>query len=240
MMWTWGLIGAFFVILLALIVTHAKVNGGFKGETSWVAIALSPAVVYLLATGQLQEFGGFGLQFKLREASAKPVSLRLEGSKIEPIPVTLGEKGGTADIPELVRRRVAALTFQVGRRGYYYGPAIRQYLEELNQYEFFRYCVFTGPDGKFRGLVPARSLLEQLRRQSLDVVRVIEDGAVNLIDSLVTVTLAANSNKREALKKMDEHNLAELPVVDEAGRFIGVIERDKLTNSILLELVAKP
>lgn len=239
-MWLWVLVVVFFLILLALILINAKVNGGFKVDTSWVAIALAPAVIWLLATGQLAEFSGFGLGFKLREASAKPFSLRLEGSSIEPVPLVLGEKGGIGEIPELVRRRVAALTLQVGRRSYYSGSAIRRYLEELTPHDFFRYCVFSGGDGRFRGLAPARALLDQLRRQQLDIVKVIEEGSLNLVDGLVTAALPKNSTKREALRKMDEMNLAELPVVDEGGRFVGIIDRDKLTSSILVELVARP
>lgn len=44
------------------------------------AIALSPAIIWLLATGQLTEFKGLGVEFKLREAAAKTFSLELEGS----------------------------------------------------------------------------------------------------------------------------------------------------------------
>lgn len=233
-----GLVGAFFLILLGLIVIHAKVNGGFKIETSWIAIGLFPAVIWLLATGQLQEFSGFGLAFKLREASAKPFSLKLDGSKIDPVPLTLGEKGGVGEIPELVRNRTGALTFELGRRGYYYGPAIRDYLERLTQHDFFRYVVFTDSRKEFRGLVPARVLLDQLRAGTTDIVRVIETAAIDQIRGVVAASVSTTSNKRDALKVMEEKNLAEVPVVDEAKRFVGIVERDKLTSSILLDLVA--
>jgi len=236
----WVLVGSFFVILLGLILVHAKVNGGFKIETSWVAIALSPAVLSLLATGQLAEFSGFGLAFKLREASAKTVSLKVDGSKIEPVSLAIDEKRGVENIPELIRKRVAALRLQVGRRNYYAPSAIGQYLEELTKYDFFRYVIFVGGDEKFRGLVPAKTLLEQMRRGGFDIVRVIEEGSLNLVDGLVSAAVPSSSNKRDALKRMDELNLAELPVVDEAGRFLGVIERDKVTSSIVLDLVARP
>ncbi len=235
----WLLVGAFFVILLSLTITHAKVNGGFKVETSWIAIALSPAIIWLLATGQLAEFSGFGLGFKLREASAKPFSLNLEGSKIDPIPLKLGEKEGVQRIPSLVRSRVSALTFELGRRGYYYGPAIRKYLDELTKYDFFRYVVFTSRDGEFRGLVPARALLDQMRAGNIDLVRLIEEGIVDKLSGLVTASVWTTSNKREALKIMEGKNVAELPVVNDDKRFVGIVERDKLTSSILLELVAR-
>ncbi len=155
----WILVGAFFLILLGLVLVHARVNGGFKIETSWVAIALSPAVIWLLATGQMAEFSGFGLAFKLREASAKTVSLKLDGSKIEPVAITVDEKRGVGNIPELVQKRVVALRLELGRRGYYAASAIQEYLEQLTRYDFFRYVVFAGGDGKFRGLVPAKTLL---------------------------------------------------------------------------------
>ena len=234
----WILVGAFFLILLALVTVHAKVNGGFKVETSWIAIALSPVMIWLLATGQLTEFSGFGLGFKLREASAKQFSLNLEGSKIDPLPLKLGAKEGVHRIPRLVKARVSALTFELGRRGYYYGPAIRKYLDELTKYDFFRYVVFTNWAGEFRGLVPARTLLDQLRAGNIDLVGIIEEGAIDRLSGLVTGSVRKTSNKREALKMMEEKNLAELPVVNEDKRFVGIVERDKLTSSILLDLVA--
>lgn len=96
----WLLVASFFLILLVLIIINARVNGGFKIGSSWIAIALSPAVIWLLATGQLSEFSGFGLAFKLKEASAKPFSLTLEGDRIEPASVPIKEKEGIAMIPE--------------------------------------------------------------------------------------------------------------------------------------------
>ena len=78
-----------------------------------------------------------------------------------------------------------------------------------------------------------------IRPADVDVVGVIEHGTLNLVDGVVTATVASNSNKRDALKRMDDAGQAELPVVDEAGRFLGMIERDKLTSSIVLDLVGK-
>ena len=90
---------------------------------------------------------------------------------------------------------MAAFRLELGRRGYYAASAIREYLEQLTRYGFFKYVVFVGGDGKFRGLVPAKMLLDQMRRGNFDVVRVIEDGSLNLVDGVVTATVASNSNK---------------------------------------------
>ena len=87
-------------------------------------------------------------------------------------------------------------------------------------------------------MVPARVLLDQLRAGTTDIVRVIETGAIDQIRGVVAASVSTTSNKRDALKLMEEKNLAEVPVVDEAKRFVGIVERDKLTSSILLDLVA--
>ena len=38
---------------------------------------------------------------------------------------------------------------------------------------------------------------------------------------------------------MEEKGSAELPVVDENGMFVGVLDRDKLTNSIVADLITR-
>jgi len=235
----WLLSASFFLVLLILILINAKVNGGFKIETSWLGISLCPVILWLLATGQLAEFTGFGLAFKLNQVSAKPVSLNLEGDRIEPAPVPLEEKEGLARLPELVKHRIAALALQVNRRGYYSNAAIRQYLEELTRYTFFHHVVFTETDGKFRGIMPARDLLDQMRQKDLDLVKLIEEGALDRLVGVQTMPITTNSSKRDALKKMDDQQLSEVPVVNEAGRFVGMVERDKLTSNILLQLVTQ-
>ena len=57
---------------------------------------------------------------------------------------------------------------------------------------------------------------------------------------VVTASVPVGSSKRTALKIMNEQKLAELPVVNEAGQFVGIVDQDKLTSSILLDLVAQP
>ncbi len=230
---------AFFLILITLILINSIGNGSFKIETSWIAIALAPVIIWLLTSGQLSEFSGFGLGFKLREAAARPVSLSLEGSRIEPVPVKIGEKGEVREIPDFVKQRVGAMSLELGRRDFYGDSAIRDYLDRLTQHDFFRYVVFTDSDGRFRGVVSARALLGQLRDENVELVHIIEEGVIDRLNGIVTSSVRSNSNKREILKKMDAENRAELPVVNEDRRFVGIIDRDKLTSSILLELVAR-
>ncbi|MGR9044558.1 MAG: CBS domain-containing protein [Gammaproteobacteria bacterium] len=235
----WILIASFFGLLFLITFIDAKINGGFKIETTWVAIALAPTLIWLLSSGQLAELSGFGVAFKLREAIARPFSLNLDGLKIEPEVLPANEKEGISEIPKFIEKRVTAMTLQVGRRGYYFGPAIMEYLDRLTRYDFFRYVVFIDGAGKFIGLVPARTFYDQLRTQNIDIVSVIEQGDIKILNGLVTNTVSNSNNKREVLEKMAKGNVAELPVVDDENRFIGIIDRDKLTSSIVLALVAE-
>lgn len=41
----WLLIFSFFAILLVITLINARINGGFKIETTWIAIALAPTII---------------------------------------------------------------------------------------------------------------------------------------------------------------------------------------------------
>jgi len=196
-------------------------------------------VIWLLATGQLSEFSGFGLGFKLKQASAKPFSLNLEGDRIQPVSVKTGGKGSMNQIPQLVRERIAALSFTLRRQGYYANYAIRKYLEELTRHDFFKYVVFEDSSGQFQGLVPAGRLLEFMRTENVDLVKIIEEGAVDRLPGLIKAFVPESSDKKDALEVMERARVSQLPVVDPEERFVGILERDKLTSSILLQLVAE-
>lgn len=235
MIWLFGVL--FFLILIAIIAINAKVNGGFKIESAWIAAALAPAIIWLLASGQLSEFGGFGISFKLREAIAAPVSLKLQGSKVDPIIIQSGGKGAADEIPEFIQNKVPALSFKLGQSGYVESISV-EYLEKLTRYDFFHYVVFITLQKKFRGLVRAHKLLDQIRSGDIQLVPVITEGTIDQIDGIVTTFISEDATKREALRKMSDLDLTELPVVNKDGMFIGVVDRGKLTSSVVLELIA--
>ena len=234
----WILAALFFLILGLIVYIHYRVNGEFKIETSWLALSLAPVVIWLLATQQLSEFSGFGLAFKLREVTNSAVSLKADGDAIRPERISRDEKEGIGKIEQFKRDRVAAVTLVVGKQNYYNNRAIQRYLRELVPMSFFRYVLFEDAQGQFRGVVDGSRLLEQLQ-DGLDLVRLIESSDVSAIDGISAISIASGSSKQESLQLMDRHGLAELPVVDDFGKFVGVVERDKITSSIVAELVSK-
>jgi len=229
---------SFFVILAIIIFINYKINKEFKIDMSWLALGLAPVVIWLLSTQQLSEFSGFGLAFKLKAATLKPVSLQVDGNLIKPEQIVIQEKGGTGKIEEFKRNRVAALTLEIGKKGYYLNHAIEEYLEELTPYSFFKYVLFKNKSGEFHGIIPGIKLLEELQTKNLDLVQRIESGDISQIAGLSTISVQSGTSKQIALQLMESNGLSELPVVDESQSFIGVVERNKITSSIVVQLVS--
>lgn len=234
----WILIISFFAILSLIALINYKLNKEFKIETSWLALSLAPVVIWLITTQQLSEFSGFGLAFKLNKVTATPVSLQLDGNIIKPQAVSSDAKEGVGKIDLFKRDRVAAITLEVGRRGYYLNSAIQKYLRELTPLSFFKYVLFMDSTGNYRGMISGSKLLEEMRTRNINLVKLIESNDISGIDGLITNAIVSGSSKQEALQLMDKSGLPELPVVNDAGKFIGVVERNKITSSIVAQLVS--
>jgi len=78
-----------------------------------------------------------------------------------------------------------------------------------------------------------------MQRENIDLVKIIEEGAIDRLPDIVTVSIQEKSGKKDALKLMEKETLSQLPVVDASKRFVSIVERDKLTSSIVLQLVGQ-
>ena len=234
----WILIASFFFILFVITFINFKLNKEFKIETSWLALSLAPVVIWLITTQQLSEFSGFGLAFKLNKVTSTPVSLELDGDMIRPEQVSSGGKEGIGKIESFKRNRVAAVTLELGRQGYYNNQAIKKYLVELTPFSFFRYVLFQNKSGEFRGIISGDKMLEEMQHGNVNLVQLIESNDVSSIDGYTNISVTAGSSKQISLQLMDEHGLSELSVINESKVFVGVVERDKITSSIVAQLVS--
>ena len=229
----------FFLTLVLLAFINYRLNNEFKIETSWMALGLAPVVIWLVSTHQLSEFSGFGLAFKLNQAAAKEVSLESDGAAIEPKKILTGGKESVSKIDKYIRDRVEAITLDVGKQGYYYNPAIHEYLERLTPQPFFKYVLFVDyQDGSFKGMVGGKELLLSMQEDNLDIVGVVESGELDAIKGLNKVAISSTASKQKALQLMDDKSLSSLPVIGVDGQFIGIVEREKITSSIVAQLVA--
>lgn len=234
----WIFIVSFFLILIAIAFINYKINHEFKIETSWLALSLAPVVIWLLITQQLSEFSGFGLAFKLNEVTSTAVSLQVDGNAIKPEQISRDEKGGMGKIEYFKRNRVAAITLVVGKSGYYANSAIEEYLNELTPLSFFKYVLFEDKSGGFKGIISGIKLLEELRSGDLNLVELIESGDISSINGMSIISVSLGSSKQKSLQVMDSNGLSELPVVNDLKSFVGVVERNKITSSIVAQLVS--
>jgi hypothetical protein len=244
-------IGGFVLLLTLLVVVRTRWAARFEVKTSDIALCLVPVGLWLLLTGRVREFGygDFKISGAIREAAAAPVEgqlTRVTGLPVEQIVV--GSKGSPGGIPTLVANQSGALSFQLGH-GEYHGGAIRYYLDQLTRYPFLRYVLITNADGSFVGMADARQLEALVSTPGgpvdADTLAAWINGSARArLEALPGFVPAAHAlrrttDKRTALQAMDAHHAETLPVLDEAGRFLGVVSRSQLTASLLVEIAAK-
>jgi CBS domain-containing protein len=94
--------------------------------------------------------------------------------------------------------------------------------KKLEHEPFLRYLVLNNPDGTFFGIADARQI-EDISRAAAHRTR----------------PRTRADDKRKALEMMNIADAQVLPVLDEAGRFDGIVDRSKLTASIFAEIAQR-
>ena len=243
-------VGSFVCILAVLVLLRAK-STRFEVKPADIVVAVVPVVVFLLVTGKLQKFelgeGGVKIETAFVEASAstiEPQVTPLAGIAAEPI--RLNSKMSVNELPRLIESETEGLTFSLGHGGYW-GPAIAEYFVTLARQPFLKYVIIEHPDGTFFGLANARPLAEFFQ-QSFQAP-ITADHLAEWLNSSDTKALAQLPNfigavdavnketdKYQALLKMETLNVDRLPAVNEANRFVGMVDRSRLTASLLIDV----
>jgi hypothetical protein len=245
----------FIGILAVIILVRAKYNK-FEVKPADIVLALIPIVIYLLVTGQIKTLELGGLKFetafvKATQSSITPQVTSIKNFNLESpnLPVTEMEvdiKGLAVKIPTLIKEKAEGLEFRLGY-GRYAGFAIEQYLSALTKYPFFHYIIIDYPDGTFFGMSngPALyGLLSGLRPlfSANDVALWINTSnkeALRKLPGFISVGDSLNdktTDKSKALQKMETLNVDTLPVINEAHKFVGIVNRSRLTASLLIDV----
>ncbi len=243
-------IGVFFVLLVLLIALRIVTGNKFEIKTSDIVLALIPVALWLFLTGKIKELtlGELKIVSAIEEASNSPIASQV--TKLPVQSVQLDPKVGTGGIPELIKKRSRALSFQLGHGGYW-GPAIEEYLKILTQYPFLRYIVINNSDRSFFGMTDARQIADIIlapepgrpfNSQTLaDWLNHSDKTQLGTLPSFISSENALNkeSDRRRALQLMDSLDVQTLPVVDDKGIYVGVVDRSKLTASILIDVTER-
>jgi hypothetical protein len=239
-------IGGFLVILALLVALRLKTGNKLDIKSSDIVLALVPIGLWLFLSGKVQEFafGDFKIVAAIKEASKSPVSAQV--TELPVVSLQMEAKGGVDQIPNLIAKKSEALSFRLGHGGYY-GPAISDYLNRLTQNGFLRYVIINDADGSFFCLADSRQLTALLQGSynfDDDFARWLNSGDKSQLSQLpgfisIEQALMKKSNRRRALQLMDSLDVQTLPVIDENRKFIGVVDRSKLTASMLIDIADK-
>jgi CBS domain-containing protein len=249
-----GMIG--FIVLAGLVLLRGLTGGRVEVKLADAAIAIIPVVLVLLATGQIQKLaiGTEGITIETtREAILKASATSISG-QVSPLPVApieIAGKGGVGEIPGLIARGVQALEFRLGA-GFYVGQAIEEFLKQLTQHPAFRFVVVTNPDGTLFGVMDARKLAQVLALRTVGIgwnefADILNRNDAAAFGKLGPATgfvpraqaVTKTADKHDALERMEKLAADWLPVVDERGRFAGVVDRSRLTASLILDVTTR-
>jgi len=244
-------VGGFVLLLGLLVALRAKTGSKFEVKNSDIILALIPIALWMFLTGKVQEFGfgDFRISAAIKEASTSQVSAQVTKLPVENLKVD--PKTGVGAISMLERQNTQVLSFQLGH-GRYYGPAIYEYLSRLTH---LRYLVFNDRDGSFYGLVdahPITELVTRTRQQTSSVggnfaddfaewLNTSNNGEIERLPGFMSAkqALQPTADKTNVLRFMDSLDVQTLPVVDDGGKFVGILDRSKLTASILIDIAQK-
>lgn len=242
-------IGGFILILAGLVFLRAKYSR-FEVKPTDVVIAILPIVVFLLVSGKLQTFeiGESGVKVETAFVQASDSAIV---SQVTPLtglpsePIRLDEKGGVGQIPQLIESETEGLRFVLGS-GNYYGPAIEEYLIRLTRHPSLKYLVIQNSDGTFFALADARELAEMFEAGDAsytpaDLAQWLNEPDTEELRRLpgyLSSEKAVNeeTDKGEALRRMEDLNVDTLPVINEDDHFAGIVNRSRLTASLLIDV----
>jgi hypothetical protein len=237
-------------LVLSVLVFLRSRDSRFEIRATDIVVAVLPVVIILLVSGKIQsfEFGESGLKIETAFSNASASAIKsqvtpLAGLPVEP--VAMNRKGGIEDIPDLIAKKTEGLTFRIGY-GEYWGPAILSYLQRLTQQGFLKYIVIQNEDGTFYAMVDARQLNGVLTANNApfnadELAAWLSRGnreAMQQLPGFVSSENAVrvNDDKRRALRAMELLNVDTLPVVDENNRYSGIVNRSRLTASLILDV----
>lgn len=247
-----------FGVVLAAFAVWLRGRGKLELKLADVAIGSIPLLFWLVASGQVQKLGFAGVELEVREAilaaTSEPVQAQVTSVEGIVDRIESGERGakGAVDLlPELLRQRIEALEFRLGRGDYYVASAIQRYLEALGSQAFFRYVLVFDEQGRLFGMFDEASLLEALggerdgyERFAALLNRGGEEAGRELsgLPGFVSgaEAMTPGESKRLALTRMERLGSSVLPVVEpESGKLLGVVERDRLTASLILDIAGE-
>ncbi len=233
-----GSLIAFAVILAVMVALRAR-NSKFEIKTGDVMVAVLPVALYLLVTGKVKslQLGDLKVESAIVDASTKSIQSQVVLQKALPVvPVSVASKMSVAQIPQIAGQKTEVLSFTLGY-GRYSGSAVETYLSELLRQPYLRYLLILEPSGKFWAMGDPRASFDSDRFAV--ALNAGDKAELRKLMPLQEVAVRETENKRGVLERMEKGGTVTLPVIDADDRFKGVVDRSRLTASLILDVAAQ-
>ena len=246
------------ILVIASLFLRVQSGGRYEFKTGDLVFLVIPLLLVSLATGKIKGLDLFGVKADLSALWVEAAQAKIEkqvapaaSASVQDVVhiMEMGAKGGTQDLQRLLQRRVEALEFRLGFG--YNGSAIQAYFDALSGSSQLRSIVVNNQDGTQFGMYLAGDLIGYLRvtreqgyaelGQRLNRGDETSRAELRKLPGFVGAehAVTASTSKRESLARMEQLNVDSLPVVDNGRRFVGTVDRGKVTASLILAVTDK-
>lgn len=236
-----------FLIFGVVLIWFTKKVMSIEDDTLVVSLLATTILVYMAASGKIEEFkgpGGFAAKFTRtanRRAHSETIGVYIEptevimkGSVPDPQSTLNNLRSEYRDIP---KNRPVVMGMELDGRNYR-RDAVLQYIRILCQFRNFKLVVFRKGEN-YEGCMSLRAMQGLMSEPKLgdEFITVINKGDVEKLHEypgVVKERLHPQNTNSEALREMERLDLEALVVIDDSGSLKSVIEREQVLSRMLL------
>jgi len=239
-------IGAAYVaaLFMTLIVVLAFLLKRYQIDlaVTYAIIVIAPLVIYLVLSGDVSEIAGpGGISAKFKADARAPVETSAEIEALEVVAKSI--MPGPLDRSRQFRPGAPiALTLKLQDPGAGYDWfAVRDYVTALSDIDPDLTVIFVTTDGVFRASTDGMAIKSVIANDHLGqrLEQALVSGDLSQLKTLVPVSEKAverAESNAAALKRMNETGVKSLVAIDQTGRPVGVVRRDRIVAKLVESL----
>lgn len=236
----WALSFMVVIVVLAFLLKRYDIDLA----VTYAIIVIAPLFVYLVLSGDVSEIAGpGGISAKFKADARAPVETSAEIEALEVVAKSI--MPGPLDRSRQFRPGAPiALTLKLQDPvSNYDWAAIRDYVTALSDIDPDLTVIFVTADGIFRASTDGMAIKSVIANDHLGhrLEQAMTSGDVSQLKTLVPVSEKAverAESNAAALKRMNETGVKSLVAVDQTGRPVGVVRRDRIVAKLVESLAA--
>jgi CBS domain-containing protein len=237
----------FAVLGFAAIYVVAKV-ADVKDGAVLAVVLIVPALLYLMLSGRVNELKApGGLEVRLSEAANRTIPVHGKDTPASALAyeeLRAVETGRRESFLRRIRDITPAdpviLTVTLGS-GPIDGGAVANYAKGMTQFPRFRFVAIVDSSGHLISYMEERAFRHLIEADVIDAQELLNNiehqnvGEIRKSAGMIIETATPDTSIADTLRQMESLRLNAL-LVTENGRIRGIVERERLTNALLLSL----